>query len=274
MNKDPFEKYYKEAEPDQAKKGYAWSTAIGLQAVDGIEPSQYLIDTAIRNIDGEITIKEAQKLIDSYYEERPSHLAGDRSEEADKVSLRIAEMLCKKGFSFSPSVYMGIHRRLFSEIYDHAGQVRQYNITKKEWVLGGDTVTYGDVNVLGTELENQFVQEKRFCYKGLNMDEIIHHLALFVSDLWQLHIFSEGNTRTTAVFLLKYLNSLGFSITNDVFAKHAWYFRNALVRASYTNLPKGVYATTEFLELFLRNLLLDEDHELHNRSMHINGSFN
>ena len=275
MEKDPFKEYLKESEPDKAYKGYAWSTAIGLQAVDGLKPSKYLIDTAIENIEGKITMKEAQNLIDSYYEEKPEHLSNDeRTEEADKVSSRIAEILSETAFSFSPNEYIAIHRKLFLGIYNHAGMIRDYNITKKEWVLDGATVMYGTASELRATLEYDFSQEKDFCYKGLSMDEIIHHLAVFISRLWQIHIFGEGNTRTTAVFFIKYLRTLGFSATNDIFAENAWYFRNALVRANYTNLQKGIHETTEYLETFLRNLLLNEKNELHNRSMHISGLLN
>ena len=187
MEKDPFREYLRESEPDKAYKGYAWSTAIGLQAVDGLKPSEYLIDTAIQNIEGRITMKEAQDLIDSYYEERPVHLPDDeRTEEADKVSSRIAEIL---------SVFQGI--------YSHAGKIRDYNITKKEWVLDGATVVYGSASNLRETLDYDFSQEKDFSYKGLSMGEIIHHLAVFISRLWQIHIFGEGNTRTTAVFFIK-----------------------------------------------------------------------
>ena len=275
MEKDPFKEYLRESEPDKAHKGYAWSTAIGLQAVDGLKPSKYLIDTAIQNIEGKITMKEAQSLIDSYYEERPVHLSDDeRTEEADKVSSRIAEILSETAFSFSPNEYISIHRKLFRGIYKHAGKIRDYNITKKEWVLDGATVMYGSASELRATLEYDFSQEKDFSYKGLSMDEIIHHLAVFVSRLWQIHIFGEGNTRTTAVFFIKYLRTLGFSATNDIFAKNAWYFRNALVRANYTNLQKGIHETTEYLEVFLRNLLLNEKNELHNRNLHISGLLN
>ena len=275
MEKDPFKEYLRESEPDKAHKGYAWSTAIGLQAVDGLKPSKYLIDTAIQNIEGKITMKEAQSLIDSYYEERPVHLSDDeRTEEADKVSFRIAEILSETAFSFSPNEYISIHRKLFQGIYKHAGKIRDYNITKKEWVLDGATVMYGSASELRVTLEYDFSQEKDFSYKGLSMDEIIHHLAVFVSRLWQIHIFGEGNTRTTAVFFIKYLRTLGFSTANDIFAENAWYFRNALVRANYTNLQKGIYETTEYLEAFLRNLLLNEKNELHNRNLHISGLLN
>ena len=275
MNRDPFKEYLKESEPDKVSKGYAWSTAIGLQAVDGLKPSQYLIDTAIQNIEGKITIKEAQNLIDSYYEERPGHLLDDeRTEEADKVSSRIAQILSEAAFSFSPNEYISIHRKLFQGIYKHAGQIRDYNITKKEWVLDGATVLYGSASELRATLEYDLSQEKDFSYKGLLMEEIIHHLAVFVSRLWQIHIFGEGNTRTTAVFFIKYLRTLGFSATNDIFAENAWYFRNALVRANYTNLQKGIHETTGYLEVFLRNLLLNEKNELHNRNLHISRLWN
>ena len=275
MEKDPFKEYLRESEPDKAHKGYAWSTAIGLQAVDGLKPSKYLIDTAIQNIEGKITMKEAQSLIDSYYEERPVHLFDDeRTEEADKVSSRIAEILSETAFSFSPNEYISIHLKLFQGIYNHAGKIRDYNITKKEWVLDGATVMYGSASELRATLEYDFSQEKDFSYKGLSMDEIIHHLAVFVSRLWQIHIFGEGNTRTTAVFFIKYLRTLGFSVTNDIFAENAWYFRNALVRANYTNLQKGIHETTEYLEMFLGNLLLNEQNELKNRNLHISGLLN
>ena len=228
MEKDPFKEYLRESEPDKAHKGYAWSTAIGLQAVDGLKPSKYLIDTAIQNIEGKITMKEAQNLIDSYYEERPVHLSDDeRTEEADKVSLRIVEILSETAFSFSPNEYIAIHRKLFQGIYNHAGKIRDYNITKREWVLDGATVMYGSASELRATFEYDFSQEKDFSYKGLSMDEIIHHLAVFISRLWQIHIFGEGNTRTT-----------------------------------------------EYLELFLRNLLLNEQNELQNRNLHISGLLN
>ena len=243
--------------------------------MDGLKPSKYLIDTAIQNIEGKITMKEAQSLIDSYYKERPVHLSDDeRTEEADKVSSRIAEILSETAFSFSPNEYISIHRKLFQGIYKHAGKIRDYNITKKEWVLDGATVMYGSASELRATLEYDFSQEKDFSYKGLSMDEIIHHLAIFISRLWQIYIFGEGNTRTTAVFFIKYLRTLGFSATNDIFAENAWYFRNALVRANYTNLQKGIHETTEYLEAFLRNLLLNEKNELHNRNLHISELLN
>ena len=273
MEKDPFKEYLKQGEPEKKEKGYAWHTAIGLQAVDGLKTSQYLIDTAIKNIEGEISIDEAQSLLNSYYEENPNNDSEDRTEEADKVAVRIAKILSEKAFSFTPNEYISIHKKLFMGIYNHAGKIRDYNITKKEWVLDGATVMYGSASELRATLDYDFSEEKKFSYKNLSMDEIIHHLALFVSRLWQIHIFGEGNTRTTAVFFIKYLRTLGFDATNDIFAENAWYFRNAMVRANYNDLKNGVHETTEYLELFLRNLLFDEKNGLHNRSMHISGKF-
>ncbi|MDE7007143.1 MAG: Fic family protein [Lachnospiraceae bacterium] len=273
MNKDPFKEYIKESEPGKRDKGYAWHTAIGLQAVDGLKTSEYLVRTAVRNIEGEISFEEANALLQTYYKENPVHDAKDRTEEADKVSARIAALLSERAFSFTPNEYLAVHRKLFTGIYSHAGRIRDYNITKKEWVLNGATVLYGSATELRATLDYDFSEEKKFSYKNLSMDEIIHHLAVFISGLWQIHVFGEGNTRTTAVFFIKYLRTLGFDVTNDIFAENAWYFRNSLVRANYNDLKSGIHETTEYLELFLRNLLLNEQHVLHNRTLHISGTF-
>lgn len=270
MTEDPFKEYLIQSEPSKREKGYAWKTAIGLQEVDGLTPSQYLINTALRNIEGEITLEEADILLHSYYEENPELNKESRVEEADKVSVRIARILSEEAFTFSPTEYLAIHRKLFEGIYKHAGKIRTYNITKKEWVLGGETVIYGSASELLRTLEYDFEQEKKFQYNGLSTYEIIKHLSEFISRLWQIHVFEEGNTRTTAVFFIKYLKTLGFDVTNDIFAANSWYFRNALVRANYRNLKKEIYSTFELVELFLRNLLLDESTPLKNRELHIN----
>ena len=267
MHKDPFEEYIRQGEASQYEKAQAWKTAIGLQAVDGLTPSAYLVDLAKKNIEGQMSLQVLHTLLENYYESYPNQ--EDRTAEADIVSLRMSELLLEKAFSFTPNEYLSIHRQLFTDIYAHAGSIRDYNITKKEWILDGDTVTYGSVSELGAILRYDIEQEKNFSYANLDMSETIRHLAIFVARLWQIHVFGEGNTRTTAVFFIKYLRTLGFTVTNDMFANHAWYFRNSLVRANYQNLKLGVYRTTEYLERFLQNLLLDENHVLSNRSMHI-----
>ena len=267
MKDDIFEEYSKEKEPTKYYKTYAWKTAIGLQKVDGLEPSEYLVKTAEQNINGDISFDDAHALITSYYKE--NKIKSERAEEADKVSVRIAQIISENSFVFSPVEFTTIHKRLFEGIYTHAGRIRDYNISKEEWVLDGDTVIYGNAINLRETLEYDFGVEKSFNYKGLSTEEIVTHIARFISNLWQIHIFGEGNTRTTAVFLIKYLSKLGFNVTNDIFAENSWYFRNALVRANYNNRQKGVTETTYYLELFLRNLLLGEDNILSNREMHI-----
>ena len=183
------------------------------------------------------------------------------------MSARIAVILSEKAFSLTSNEYLAIHRKLFDGLYPNEGRIRDYNITKKEWVLSGETVLYGSASELKATLEYDLSEEKKFSYRGLSMNQIIHHLAMFVSRLWQIHVFGEGNTRTTAVFFIKYLRTLGFDVTNDIFAENAWYFRNALVRANYNDLRNGIHETTEFLEVFLRNLLLDEHLPLQNRTL-------
>jgi fido (protein-threonine AMPylation protein) len=267
---DDFEEYLRQGEPNKAEKAKIWKTAIGLQQVDGLKPSEYLITTAKQNIEGDISFEEVKQRIDSYYEQHPVKDNENRTEEADKVSARIAEILSEQTFTFSPAEYLSIHRRLFQGIYGHAGKMRDYNITKQEWILNGETVLYASALSLKATLEYDFEQEKKFNFKGLSQQEIIEHIAHFISYLWQIHIFGEGNTRTTAIFLIKYLRKLGFKeVNNDMFAEHSWYFRNALVRANYEDLSKGIHKTETFLVRFLSNLLVGQNYSLKNRDMHV-----
>lgn len=266
-----FEEYIRNSEPAQKEKTYAWSTAIGLQQVDGLTPSKYLFETAKRNIDGEISVAEATYIIDSYYESKSVWKDDDngRTEEADKVSSRIAQILSERSFNFSPSYLIALHGRLFDGIFKFAGKIRDYDISKNEWVLDGDSVMYGAAFELKAALDYDIEQERLFSYKNLTLEETVKHITFFVSRLWQIHAFGEGNTRTTAVFTIKYLRSLGFNADNRIFAENSWYFRNALVRANYNNLQKGIHENPEFLEKFFRNLLLGEHNELKNRYLHI-----
>lgn len=274
MRKKPseldFEEYIRQVEPTKREKSYAWSTAIGLQQVDGLTTSDYLLEVAKKNIEGKISLNKAQALIDSYYESKTERTDDkDETEEADKVSARIAQVLSEKAFSFSPSFLIAIHKRLFERVFKHAGEIRKYNISKKEWVLNGDSVLYGPSFELRRALDYDFEREREFNYSGLSMGEIVRHLAFFVSRLWQIHAFGEGNTRTTAVFTIKYLRSMGFKVGNDIFAKNSWYFRNALVRANYKNVRKRILQEPEYLEKFFRNLLMGEHNELKNRCLHV-----
>lgn len=266
-----FDEYIRQGEPGRIEKAAAWKTAIGLQDVDGLKPSEYLVDTAKRHIEGDITIEQVKGLIDTYYKSRQGRLSAEeeRTEEADKVSANIAKILSSDTFDFSANGFISLHRRIFDGVYKHAGKIRDYNITKKEWVLEGDSVSYLNWEDLKRALEYDIEREHSFNYKGLSQDEIIKHIACFVSGIWQIHAFGEGNTRTTAVFTIQYLRSVGFDIDNNQFANHSWYFRNALVRANYKNLVKGIDYTPIYLERFFRNLLLGEQWDLRNRYLHI-----
>ena len=246
---------------------YLVETGIGLQDVDGLKNSSYFVNESERYIRGEITLDELENIISTYYKNKPDE--EERSEEADTVASRIAKIISYDSFSFTVGQLVSIHKQLFDGLYNHAGKLRTYNFSKKEWILDGASVFYGDYRLLEMTLQYDFDLEKRFDYKGLTIDEIIDHLSIFISNLWQIHPFEEGNTRTTAVFIIKYLRSLGFDITNDTFAKNAWYFRNALVRANYKNLRKNIFEDRSFLIKFLRNLLLNENNLLENKELHI-----
>lgn len=276
MNKDiinefaSFDEYLRQGEPSQKESAENWKTAIGLQAVDGLHPSAYLIDVAKRNIEGEISLDETRKLIDFYYQSKTVRTPKDEDEEeADKVSANIAKILASKTFAFNTNGYVSLHRRIFEGVFKHAGEIRQYDISKKEWVLEGDSVNYLNWEDLRRALDWDIEQEKNFSYKGLTDDEKIEHIAKFISGIWQIHAFREGNTRTTAIFTIQYLRSLGYKVNNEMFAKHSWYFRNALVRANYRNIQKGIDYSPIYLVRFFRNLLLKDSWVLKNRYLHI-----
>lgn len=265
-----FDEYLRQGEPSQKESAENWKTAIGLQAVDGLQPSEYLIDVAKRNIEGEISLDETRKLIDSYYQSKTVRTPKDEDEEeADKVSANIAKILASKTFAFNTNGYVSLHRRIFEGVFKHAGEIRQYDISKKEWVLEGDSVNYLNWEDLRRALDWDIEQEKNFSYKGLTDDEKIEHIAKFISGIWQIHAFREGNTRTTAIFTIQYLRSLGYEVNNELFAKHSWYFRNALVRANYRNILKGIDYSPIYLVRFFRNLLLKDGWVLKNRYLHI-----
>ena len=276
MNKDninefaSFDEYLRQGEPSQKESAENWKTAIGLQAVDGLQPSAYLIDVAKRNIEGEISLDETRKLIDSYYQSKTVRTPKDEDEEeADKVSANIAKILASKTFAFNTNGYVSLHRRIFQGVFKHAGEIRQYDISKKEWVLEGDSVNYLNWEDLRRALDWDIEQEKNFSYKGLTDDEKIEHIAKFISGIWQIHAFREGNTRTTAIFTIQNLRSLGYEVNHEMFAKHSWYFRNALVRANYRNIQKGIDYSPIYLVRFFRNLLLKDSWVLKNRYLHI-----
>lgn len=266
-----FDEYIRQGEPEKKERADAWRVAIGLQAVDGLTTSQYLKETAKKNIEGEITIDEARRLVKAYYQTKTSRESDDdEKQEADVVSGNIAKLLQTDAFTYSVMGFAAIHKAIFEGVFKHAGRFREYDITKKEWVLRGDTVQYARWQDLRMTLQYDLDQERQFDYSLLDKDQMVEHIAKFVSGLWEIHPFCEGNTRTTAVFTIKYLRSLGFDVNNELFEQNSWYFRNALVRANYRNVTKGVNYEPLFLVRFFRNLLLGENNVLKNRYMIIN----
>ena len=266
---DFYETYLYAAEPDVTERALSWDIAVGLQAVDGLEVSEYLRDVADEHINGYISMDEVQQRVTAYYAEHSERGAAVPSDEADKVAANIAALLSEPAFHFSPAGLASIHKRLFHNVFKFAGQMRTYNITKKEWVLEGDTVRYAHAAEIIMALDYDMEKEKRFSFKGITQDKLVEHIAHFIADIWQVHPFPEGNTRSTAVFCIKYLRYLGFRVTNLPFAHHARYFRDALVRANYNNAPAGICADYSFLTRFFRNLLLGEEHELKSRFLHV-----
>lgn len=263
-----FDAYERVAEPHKRERASVWRTAIGLQDVDGLKVSEYLKDEAIRHIEGDITIDDVRERLKSYYTNKSAHDNADAArEEADKVAANIAKLLSEKSFSFTALEVLNIHRHLFEGVFKYAGEIRPYDITKKEWILNGDTIIYGRAADIMMALRYDIQQEKDFNYKGLSIDDTINHIVDFVALLWQNHPFREGNTRTTAVFVIKYLRSIGFKVDNDLFAKNSRYFRNALVRANYRNAVMGIESDKSFLVKFFRNLMLGERNELKNQYM-------
>ena len=258
--------YFKAEEPGRRERAEAWATAIGLQKVDGLTPSQFLFDTAKDHIEGRITQNQARRRIRDYYVTKGEVGKLDpEKEEADKVSERIVAVLNDGGFAFTPEYFISIHAKLFKDVLPSAGKIRSVNIRKREWVLKDESVTYGDAASIRQSLVRDFIDEREFDYGGKSPRNIIPHFARFIAQIWQVHPFSEGNTRTTAVFTIKYLRSLGFAVDNDAFRDNAWYFRNALVRANFADYAHDVKREWGYLEAFFRNLLLDERNELKSR---------
>ena len=265
-----FDEYIRLGEPEQQKKAANWNIAIGLQAVDGLKPSEYLVETAKKNIEGEISIDEVRDLINGYYISKSKREPDDdEREEADRVSSNIAKLLNSQSLNFTLFGYTQVHKNIFDGVFKFAGKIRDYEISKREWVLRGDSVRYAYSNDLRPAIEYDLEQERQFNYAGISHDEVISHIAHFVAYLWQIHAFPEGNTRTTAVFTIQYLRSLGFTIDNEMFKNHSWYFRNALVRYVYKN-NTGVMYEPKFLERFFSNLLFGDSWVLKNRYLIIN----
>lgn len=260
--------YLHDSEPTKRELAKAWAAGIGLQAVDGLTPSKYLLELANKNIEYGLSLDKIQYLIQEYYEIKADRANIDEK-EADLVAVNIAKVISENAFMPAPGTLISIHRRLFSNVFDHAGKIRGYNFIKKEWVLNKDTVIYADYADLIDILAFDFEQEKKIDYNTFSIFDAARHISEFASNIWQAHPFCEGNTRTTAVFLVKYLNKKGFEINNDYFLNNSLYFRNALVRANYENRALNISSDISYLNKFFENLIAGEDHELKNRYLHV-----
>lgn len=243
---------------DKGVKQKYWNMAIGLQEVDNLKPSQYLINLAEKNVNGEIDNRSIEKLLYSYYESDTSTNEQVRERECDIVSNRIVELLNTSGVTFNYTELKSIHRYLFKDIYDFAGEFRTYNIVKKEPILNGESVIYGNFFAIEDTLDYDFSIEKKQNYSSMNIDKVINRISEFTSAIWQVHPFLEGNTRTTAVFIERYLNTIGFKVNNEMFEKNSVYFRNALVRANFADFSRGISSDNKFINMFFQNLLNDQ----------------
>ena len=185
-----FDEYFRQGEPSKREAAYAWSTAIGLQAVDGLKPSQYLLDVAKRNIEGDITIDEVREMLESYYSSKAKRTPDvDESAECDKASANIKKILSTNTFAFNTNGFIATHRRIFEGVFKHAGELRRYDITKKEWVLRGDTVSYLNWEDLRRAIDFDIQQEKDFNYSGLSEEEKVRHIAQIICSKITLGIF-------------------------------------------------------------------------------------
>lgn len=257
----------KNATRDAEKRKAYWKTGIGLNQVDGLEPSEYLIDLAKKNIEGEVETEEIKQLLVSRYNQSVDI---DEHFECDIVSTRIVELLDQGSFTFSPQMLKSIHKYLFQGVYadEVVGKFREYNITKAEQILNGDTVNYANWNMIDDLFAYDFDQEREYQYSYPVNVKQIKHLADFVSRIWQVHPFAEGNTRTTAIFTELYLRSMGFDVNNEMFMQYASYFRGALVRSNYRNVKVNVDVNYEYLHKFFANLLMHKEYELDEQELY------
>lgn len=256
-----------------ARRGY-WNVAMGLQQVDGLEPSNYLRKLADEHAEGRRGIAETGELLRTYYKQRTASDELDAGEtdtrEADLVSQRIVEVLSRGAFVLMPSMLSDVHRALFQDLDPETyrpGVFKTEALQKREFVLNGDSMVYADPSLIERSLEFAFNDEMSFMYDVTFDAEQLAHFARFVSRLWQVHPFVEGNTRAVAVFAVLYLRFLGFDIDNEPFEQHSQYFRNALVRANYRNAKGGILPDPTFLHRFFENLLSGTNHPLHSRDL-------
>lgn len=260
---------YIEAEPPKNYvKQSQWDMAIGLQEVDSLKPSKYLEKLLQENVTGEKTIYEVEKELKEYYKEKEKNNDINHNElECDLVSTRIVELLQEDNFELSIDYLKYVHKYLFQDAYEFAGEFRKVDFSKHERILNNDSVAYGDHKLLEQSLDYDITLEKNKNYKEMNIVDVINNITDFSSRIWQIHPFREGNTRTTALFIEKYLVSLGYNVDNTLFKDKSVYFRNALVRSNYFNNYLNIKEDNSFLIKFYENLLLGKNNNLHSKDL-------
>ncbi len=245
-----------------------WEIAIGLNKVDGLNPSPYLKELILESVNGESSYKEIEEKLHRYYENRDLSKREERNtRECDIVSTRIAELLEDGSFIFSPIYLKSIHRYLFDGVFEdsiknYAGVFRDYNISKKEEVLNGKSVVYGNYQDLMEYLKYDFEEEKNIDYTKLSPEKQVERISKFTSAIWQIHPFVEGNTRTTAVFIEKYLRTKGYDVNNDLFKENSVFFRNALVISNFSDINLKISPDFKYLHSFFSKLLINHDEKL------------
>ena len=267
---------YIEAEPPKNYvKQSQWDMAIGLQEVDSLKPSKYLEKLLQENVTGEKTIYEVEKELKEYYKEKEKNNDINHNElECDLVSTRIVELLQEDNFELSIDYLKYVHKYLFQDVYEFAGKFRKVDFSKHERILNNDSVAYGDHKLLEQSLDYDITLEKNKNYKEMNIVDVINNITDFSSRVWQIHPFREGNTRTTALFIEKYLVSLGYNVDNTLFKDKSVYFRNALVRSNYFNNYLNIKEDNSFLIKFYENLLLGKNNNLHSKDLIVEELFN
>ena len=261
--------------PEYYEKQLQWDMAIGLQEVDNLKPSKYLEKLLLENVTGEKTIYEVENELKQYYDEKDITDKTIQEEyECDLVSTRIVQLLSVNNFELSVDYIKYIHEYLFKDIYEYAGEFRKVDITKHERILNNDSVSYGDCKLLEQSLEYDISLEKNKNYKEMNIVDVINNITNFSSNIWQIHPFREGNTRTTAVFIEMYLVSLGYNVDNTMFKEKSVYYRNAMVRSNYFNNYLNIKQDNSFLIKFYENLLLGKNNNLHSRDLIVEKLFN
>ena len=260
--------YQEETKPKGYIKQLQWDMAIGLQQVDNLTPSKYLKQMSEKNILGELTIKEVEQSLREYYTTKEKQKDINHNElECDFVSMRIVELLNQADFELSVDYLKYIHKYLFQDVYEFAGEFRKIDFSKHEKILNNDSVAYGNSKTLTESLEYDIGLEKEKDYKDMPIVEVIKNITDFSSNIWQVHPFREGNTRTTAVFIEKYLISLGYNVDNSLFKDKSVYFRNALVRSNYFNNYLNIKEDKSHLIKFYENLLLGKNNNLHSEDL-------